>query len=235
MTGRDVAGDPGPTVAMVHATTAAIAPAVAAFTERFPEAGLWHLLDDRLVSDAEGAGGLVPPLRRRMLSLIGHAVAGGADGVLLTCSMYGPVARLATQLWDLPVAGSDEAMYARVAAERPARVAVLGSLETAVADSRERLRRALADGARGDGATEVVGVLCPGAAAAATVGDGAALLASLRSAAEPLAREVDLFLLGQYSLTPARAGLEAALEVPVWSPPHVAADVLARRLRPAGP
>jgi Asp/Glu/hydantoin racemase len=225
-----VVGGEGPTVALVHATPAAMAPAVAAFGERFPEAGLWHLLDDRLVSDAERAGGLVPPLRRRMLSLIGHAVAGGADGVLLTCSMYGPVARLATQLWDLPVAGSDEAMYARVAAERPARVAVLGSLETAVADSRERLRQALADGG-----TEVVGVLCPGAAAAATVGDGAALLASLRSAAEPLAREVDLFLLGQYSLSPAQAGLQAALEVPVWSPPHVAADVLARRLRPAGP
>jgi hypothetical protein len=226
-----VAGD-GPTVALVHATPAAMAPAVAAFAERFPSAGLWHLLDDRLVSDAERAGGLVPPLRRRMLSLIGHAVAGGADGVLLTCSMYGPVARLAAQLWDRPVAGSDEAMYERVAAERPARVAVLGSLETAVADSADRLRQVLAGDGRG---TEVVGVLCPGAAAAATAGDGAALLASLRAAAGPLAGEVDLFLLGQYSLTPARAQLQAALEVPVWSPPHVAADVLARRLRPAGP
>ena len=222
----------GPTVAMVHATPAAIAPAVAAFGERFPAAGLWHLLDDRLVADAERAGGLVPPLRRRMLSLIGHAVAGGADGVLLTCSMYGPVARLAGQLWDLPVAGSDEAMYDRVAAERPARVAVLGSLETAVADSTERLRRVLA----GDGpATDVVGVLCPGAAAAAMAGDRHALLASLRSAAEPLAGKVDLFLLGQYSLTPATAELEAALGAPVWSPPHVAAEVMARRLRPDGP
>jgi hypothetical protein len=237
-----VAPGDGPTVALIHATPAAMAPAVAAFGERFPEAGLWHLLDDRLVSDAERAGGLVPPLRRRMLSLIGHAVAGGADGVLLTCSMYGPVARLAAQLWDRPVAGSDEAMYERVAAERPARVAVLGSLETAVADSADRLSGVLADGgpaeAGGRGAgpvTEVVGVLCPGAAAAASAGDGAALLASLRSAAEPLAGEVDLFLLGQYSLTPARAGLQAALGVPVWSPPHVAADVLARRLRPAGP
>ena len=220
----------GPTVALIHATPAAMAPAVAAFGERFPAAGLWHLLDDRLVTDAERAGGLVPPLRRRMLSLIGHAVAGGADGVLLTCSMYGPVARLAAQLWDRPVAGSDEAMYERVAAERPARVAVLGSLETAVADSAARLREVLADGG-----TEVVGVLCPGAAAAATAGDGDALLASLRSAAGPLAGQVDLFLLGQYSLTPGRAGLQAALEVPVWSPPHVAADVLARRLGPAGP
>jgi hypothetical protein len=232
-----VAFGDGPTVALVHATPAAMAPAVAAFGERFPEAGLWHLLDDRLVSDAERAGGLVPPLRRRMLSLIGHAVAGGADGVLLTCSMYGPVARLAAQLWDRPVAGSDEAMYERVAAERPARVAVLGSLETAVADSAARLREVLADGgASGAGpGTGVVGVLCPGAAAAAAAGDEDALLASLRSAAEPLAGGFDLFLLGQYSLTPARAGLEVELEVPVWSPPHVAADVMARRLGPAGP
>jgi hypothetical protein len=235
-----VASGDGPTVALVHATPAAMAPAVAAFGERFPEAVLWHLLDDRLVSDAERAGGLVPPLRRRMLSLIGHAVAGGADGVLLTCSMYGPVASLAAQLWDRPVAGSDEAMYERVAAERPARVAVLGSLETAVTDSADRLREVLADGGppeagvRGAGrGTEVVGVLCPGAAAAASAGDGAALLFSLRAAAEPLAGEVDVFLLGQYSLTPVLDELQAALEVPVWSPPHVAADVLARRLRPA--
>ncbi len=226
----------GPTVAMVHATPAAIAPAVAAFDECFPEAELWHLLDDRLVSDAERAGGLVPPLRRRMLSLIGHAVSGGADGVLLTCSMYGPVARLAGQLWDRPVAGSDEAMYERAAGERPARVAVLGSLETAVADSTERLRRALAERVGdGDPGTEVLGVLCPGAAAAAMAGDEEALLASLRSAAEPLAGEVDLLLLGQYSLSGVHTRLQALLGVPVWSPPHVAAELLRRRLRPAGP
>jgi hypothetical protein len=79
-----------------------------------------------------------------------------------------------------------------------------------------------------------VWVLCPGAAAAASAGDRAALVASLQAAAVPLAGEVDLFLLGQYSLTPALDELQAAVKVPVWSPPHVAADVLARRLRPAG-
>jgi hypothetical protein len=229
---------------MIHATPAAIAPAVAAFGECFPEAGLWHVLDDRLVSDAEAAGGLVAPLRRRMLSLIGHVISGGADGVLLTCSMYGPVARLAGQLWDRPVAASDEAMYQRVVDERPARVAVLGSLEPAVADSVARLRQALTGGSGGlmarppvDGGpgTAVVGVLCPGAAAAARDGDGAALLASLRSAAEPLAGRVDVVLLGQYSLTGVHAQLAAALGVPVWSPPHTAAELLRRRLGPAGP
>jgi Asp/Glu/hydantoin racemase len=232
-----VAREPGPTVAMVHATPAAIAPAVAAFREGFPEAGLWHLLDDRLVTDAEAAGGLVAPLRRRMLTLIGHAVSGGADGVLLTCSMYGPVARLAGHLWERPVMGSDEAMFERVAAKRPERVAVLGSLEAAVADSTARLREALAEGAA-DGTgpgPEVVGLLCPGAAAAARDGDRDALLACLRSAAEPLAGKADLFLLGQYSLTGVRAELETALGAPVWSPPQVAAELLRRRLPPPGP
>ena len=209
-----VRGD-APTVAMVHATPAAMAPAVAAFGERFPEAGLWHLLDDRLVSDAEQAGGLVPSLRRRMLSLIGHAVSGGADGVLLTCSMYGPVARLAAQLWDRPVAGSDEAIYQRVAAERPTRVAVLGSRRRRLPTPPSASQ--VADPGRGPGRA------LPGAARAAMAGDGEALLASLRSAAEPWSARSMCFCSGSTRDAAQRA--PGGLGVPVWSPAHVAADV----------
>jgi hypothetical protein len=79
-----------PTVALIHATPAAIGPARMAFSERFPRATVWNLLDDLLISQAQSAGGLTPALRGRMERLIEHAVAGGADAVLLTCSMYGP-------------------------------------------------------------------------------------------------------------------------------------------------
>lgn len=81
-----------PTVALIHATTAAIAPAAAAFADRFPEARLWNLLDDLLMTEADAAGGLTAPLRRRMRCLIAHAEDGGAAAILLTCSLYGPVA-----------------------------------------------------------------------------------------------------------------------------------------------
>ena len=74
-----------PTVALVHATPAAMAPARSAFADRFPQARLWNLLDDRLISEAEATGGLTPALRHRMQTLIRHAVDGGADAVLLSC------------------------------------------------------------------------------------------------------------------------------------------------------
>ena len=217
-------------MALIHATPAAIPPAIAAFGELFPQARLWHLMDDRLAGDADAAGGMVPALRRRMLSLLEHAIDGGADGVLLTCSMYGPMTEIAAQLWDRPVVASDQAMHDRLAAERPARVAVLGSMESAVADAERRLRLSLEHDSP---ETEIVGVMCPGAADAALVGDHRALLRSLLRVAEPLRGQVDAFALGQYSVTGPRAELEAALEAPVLSPPHLAAEELGRRLRPA--
>jgi hypothetical protein len=214
-------------VALIHATPAAIPPAVAAFGDVFPEARLWHLMDDRLAGDADEAGGMVPALRRRMLSLLEHAIEGGADGVLLTCSMYGTT-EIAGQLWERPVVASDQAMHDRLAAERPARVAVLGSMESAVADAERRLRLSLR---RDSPETKIVGVMCPGAARAALAGDREALRESLLAAARPLAGEVDAFALGQYSVTGPRAELESALGAPVLSPPHLAAQELRERLR----
>jgi hypothetical protein len=72
-----------PTLGVIHATPASIAPARAAFADRFPDARLWNLMDGRLAGDADREGRLTPALRRRMLSLIAHAIDGGADAVLL--------------------------------------------------------------------------------------------------------------------------------------------------------
>lgn len=219
----------GPLVAMIHSTTAAMGPATAAFAERFPEARLWHLLDDRLIVEAEAAGGVVPGLRRRMLALIEHAVANGADGVLMTCSQYGPVTVDAASRWSEPVMGSDQAMFERVAAMRPRRVAVLASLESSAVDSTERLRSALRTAAP-DAPTEVIGVFCPGALAAASSGDREALLRALLDSATRHRGTVDLFVIAQYSLTPVAVDLEAALGTPVLSPTHLGADGLRSRL-----
>ena len=216
-----------PLVAMIHATPAAIAPAAAAFAERFPAAELWNILDDRLITDAEAAGGVVPRLRRRMATLISHAIEGRADAVLLTCSQYGPGAELAAPFYDVPVAGSDDAMLAWVVENRPKSVAVLGSLDSSVADSTQRLERLVSETGTG---TTVAGVWCIGASEAAVAGDKEALLASLLDGAEPHRGQVDAFLLAQYSLTPVAAELAERLGTAVLSPPHMAADNLRDRL-----
>ncbi|MBE1536948.1 Asp/Glu/hydantoin racemase [Actinomadura algeriensis] len=219
-----------PLVAIINAALASMAPAAQGLCEGFPEARPWHLLDDRLVSEADSAGGTTPALRRRMLALIDHAVRGGADAVLLSCSMYGPVAGLARQLHALPVLGSDQAMFAEIVRRAPDRAVVIGSLTSAVADSVARLEAAL-----GASPTQVTGVMADGAAAAASAGDREALADALAQAARPHIDEGALFLLGQYSLTPAHAVLAERLGRDVLSPPLMAARLLRQRLLDAAP
>lgn len=219
-------GTTGPLVAVINASPASMAPAEGGLGEGFPEARVWHLLDARLDSDADQAGGLTSALRRRMLSLIGYAVDGGAEAILLSCSMYGPVVTLAHQLYGRPMLTSDEALFAE-AAERGKQIVVLGSLDSAVADSVARFRAAH-DVARGtDAAISLVGVSARGAAQAALAGDHPKLLDCLENAVAGPAAGADLVILAQYSLAPVHAKLQARLGVPVLSGPLLAA----RRLR----
>ncbi len=217
-----------PLVAAIHAMPATIASVDAALASRFPEARLWHLMDGRLLEDAVAAGQLTPALRRRMLGLVEHAIAGGADAVLLGCSMYGPVAGIARGLWTVPVMASDEAMHGRVAEDAAGRVVLLGSFASAVADAATRLRQTLQERRV---SIDLVELTAAGAAEAASGGDHRALLESLVAAAAA-AGDVDAFVLCQYSLTPVHDALQAALGVPVHSPAHLAAEALRRRVRP---
>jgi aspartate/glutamate racemase len=152
-------------VALIHATPLAIPPTRAAFEAEWPQATLWNLLDDRLMEDADAAGGLTDALHRRMATLIRHAVDGGARGVLLSCSMYGPVLTAEDLQRGVPMLGSDEAMYEEAARRTPRRVAVLGTTNSTATDSARRLRLALA--AAGQPEVDVVPVVVEGGLAAA--------------------------------------------------------------------
>jgi Asp/Glu/hydantoin racemase len=214
-----------PTVALIHATPAAMAPARDAFADRFPQARVWNLLDDLLISQAQEAGEVTSPLRARMERLIEHAITGGADAVLLTCSMYGPVAHEVVASAGVPVLASDDALFAAVAELRPRRVAVLGPIQAGVDDTVARLRAHL-----GDDRAEVTGVVVEGAARAASAGNLPELERLVTAVARAVERSADVIVLGQFSLSPAAAAVAAAVSVPVLSPPHLAADALHSRL-----
>jgi Asp/Glu/hydantoin racemase len=216
-----------PVVALIHATPAAMAPARVAFDERFPAARLWNLLDDRLIGEAEAAGGVTAPLRHRMDTLIRHAVGGGADAVLLSCSMYGPVAVDAAAGYPVPVLASDQALFDAVAelVERGAtRVAVLGPIAAGTGDTVARLRDRLAGL---DRQARVTGSVVAGVREA---GDRERFDRLVVDAARAVEADADLIVLGQFSLAPATPAVAAAVGVPVLSPPHLAADVLRARL-----
>jgi len=216
-----------PTVALIHASPASVNPAKAAFASAFPDAELWNLLDDRLVVDADLAGGLTPALHARMSTLIQYALDGGAAAVQLSCSMYGPVAADAAGHTNVPVLASDQAMFEYVRDSAVGKVGVLGSLESAASDSAERLRAELAETST---ETSVTWRVAEGAAKAANAGELVLLEELMIANAQELAREVDLILIAQYSLAPTLDAVAAAVAVPVLSPPHLAASTLRAEL-----
>jgi Asp/Glu/hydantoin racemase len=222
-----------PLVAVINATSASVAPAKTGLAAAFPEAAVWNLLDDRLISDAEAAGGLTPALSRRMLALIDYAVRGGAEAVLLSCSMYGPVVEEARRDHDLPMLSSDEELFAEVSRRSFGSVLLLGPLAPAVEDSVTRLRDVL-NRSTGAPTTRIVGQVADGAVAATACGDIEKLVRVLQSAASPHVPDVDAVVLGNFSLAPARDGLEGVLQLPVLSAPALAAARLRRSLQGTG-
>jgi hypothetical protein len=207
-----------PRIALIHGTPAAIAPAVAGMNTIFPGAEVWNILDDKLLPDADAQGGLTPHLVERMTRLIDLALADGAAGVLLTCSMYGSVAQATTA--GVPILAPDEAAFETALAGNYGKVLLVASFESALNDAVARFAEFL----RTNGsATEVVGETVPAAFIATKAGDTGALTSALIDAAKPFVGSVDAVLLAQYSLAPAAIALEEALGLPVISGPQAAA------------
>ncbi|WP_410598974.1 hypothetical protein [Amycolatopsis sp. lyj-90] len=191
-----------PRIALISATPAAIPPAVSALATGFPQARPWNILDDRLLADV-GEDGRTTALDDRMRHLIAYAVTGGADGVLLTCSLYGEVTKQVDA--PVPLLAPDEAAFDDALSSGHSRILVVASLASALSDSTARFEQA----ARDKGITvEVGGLLAPDE-----------LVETCRARGDGW----DLVLLAQYSLAPAAEELAAALGVPVVSGPRSAA------------
>lgn len=200
-----------PRIALISAVTSAFAPIHDAFQSGFPEAELWNLLDDRLLDDAADRGGLTAELTARMESLIDHAVDGGADAVLLTCSLYGPVAHARSGRSGVPVQGPDDALFEAVRGSSASRAGLVSSGASPLEDSTARLRAVVGQD------VEVVPILTERAAFGSSDGVIDAVTAALRPAPE-----VDVLVLGQYSLTSAAPMLREVLGIPVLTGPELA-------------
>lgn len=214
-----------PRVALISATTSAIAPATAAFTQEFPEASLWNVVDDRLLADAEDSAGVTPELVGRMERLIEYAADGGADGILLTCSQYGFVSRIVDT--PVPIEAPDDAAFADALARGLHSLLIVASLRSALDDTLARLEAAVAAaGTR----LRLDGICEPNAVALLAAGKPAQLAAELAAAIQERAREPDAVLLAQYSLASTAEILQTMIGRPVLSGPVSAAQHLRRRL-----
>jgi Asp/Glu/hydantoin racemase len=96
-------------IGLVHATSLAVEPAMAAFREHWPEALPVSLVDESLQLDAAKTDYDGPSFTQRILMLAEYQVANGAEALLFTCSAFSDAIKAAARALDVPVLRPDEA------------------------------------------------------------------------------------------------------------------------------
>jgi Asp/Glu/hydantoin racemase len=219
-----------PRIALIHATAAAVEPIHQAFAADWPQARCSNLLDDSLSADLSVAGQITPALTQRVVDLARHARGAGAQGILFTCSAFGPAIEAAAQALDVPVHKPNEAMFLEALA-RGGHLLMLSTFAPAVASmvaEFEALRaRHRAHSAAGHACT-LRCVQVDGALPALLRGDVATHDRLVIEAAHA-AGAANAVLLAQFSMARVASVLTERLKVPVLSSPACAV----RRLQDA--
>ncbi|MFK0005373.1 aspartate/glutamate racemase family protein, partial [Paenarthrobacter sp. NPDC090522] len=219
-------GPARPLVALISANPTAMTPANSAFAERFPEARLWNILDDRLQEDADSRG-VTGSLAARLRRLVDHAVLEGADAALLTCPVYTPAARSYAARCPIPLLDPDEMALEAILQQSPATVLVLASAHQPLSVS---LNRFINESARHGVPVETRGAVAAGALDAARRGNTDDLTQALAAVIASQPTPPDAVLLAQYSLAPVAGTLETATGIPVFSGPLSSAAALRRTI-----
>jgi hypothetical protein len=212
-------------IALIHALKHSVAPIEDAFARLWPEARLANLLDDSLSADLAHDGALSPAMTERFLVLARYAVAAGADGILFTCSAFGPcIEACAAELAPIPVLKPNEAMIeeALALAGPKARIGLMASFAPTLASMPPEFAVA---------APRATLVPCLSAAALAALdrGDGAEHDRAAAESATAL-QGCDVIALAQFSLARAAGAVAAATGKPVLTTPDSAVRKLRRLL-----
>jgi Asp/Glu/hydantoin racemase len=98
-------------VALIHALAQSVAPINEEMARQWPQCERMNLLDDSLSIDlARSPIGLDAAMQDRFIALADYAVSTGADGLLFTCSAFGPCIEAVARRCSVPVLKPNEAM-----------------------------------------------------------------------------------------------------------------------------
>jgi Asp/Glu/Hydantoin racemase len=215
-------------IALIHALKHSVTPIEDACRRLWPEAGLMNLLDDSLSADRAREGTLSAAMTRRFLALGGYARDAGADGILFTCSAFGPcIEAVARALHPMPVLKPNEAMIEEaVALAGPqGRIGLVATFAPTLGSMLPEFA-AVAPG------VTIIPCLAEGALAALDAGDADGHDRAAVRAAAALA-DCDVIALSQFSLARAAPLIVAATGRTVLTTPDSAVRKLRRQLLPA--
>jgi len=206
-------------IALVHALKHSILPIEASFAKLWPEATLMNLLDDSLSADLARDGKLTDAMTERFLSIGRYAASTGTDGILFTCSAFGPcIEAVAGERAPMPVLKPNEAMIEE-AAKAGRKVGLLSSFPPTLASMPREFPASI----------QLMPKLTEGAMAALDRGDRAEHDRLVVEASKDL-RDCDVIALAQYSMAPAAEKVAQATGRPVLTTPDSAVMKLKRML-----
>jgi Asp/Glu/hydantoin racemase len=210
-------------IVLIHAVAVAMAPVHAAFQEQWPEAECVNLLDDSLSPDRARDGDLTEAMSERIRTLADYAVGTGADGILFTCSAFGPAIEAVARTLPIPVLKPNEAMF-EAALAQGRRIGMLATFQPSVGSMEEEFR--VEAGQRAIEAS-IETICVPEAMAALRRGDAETHNRLLAQAAPSLAG-CDAVMLAHFSTARAAAAVGKALGRAVLTSP----DAAVAKLRP---
>ena len=209
-----------PRIALIHALKHSIAPIEAAFARAWPEARLMNLLDDSLSADLARDGKLDDAMTDRFLALGDYAAATGANGILFTCSAFGPcIEAVAGAHAPMPVLKPNEAMIER-AVTMGKKIGLLSTFPPTLASMPPEFPASV----------QIVPKLAEGALAALDRGDGATHDRLIVETSKDL-RDCDVIALAQFSIASSAPLVAEATGRPVVTTPDSAVEKLMKLLK----
>ncbi|MEO1493270.1 MAG: aspartate/glutamate racemase family protein [Pseudomonadota bacterium] len=211
-------------IVLIHATPLAIAPVQQAFERHWPDAEIMNLLDDRLSVD-RAAAGLSERITARIAALADYGIAAGADGILYTCSAFGPAIEAVAHRASIPVLKPNEAMFAEVL-EAGGPVGLVASFAPSLAP----MAAEFTELAEAKGCAAMLDTACAAEAMTALAdGDGERHDQLLAEVAATLS-EARVLMLAQFSTARAADAVAAVTGKPVFTSPDSAVRTLRHRL-----
>jgi Asp/Glu/hydantoin racemase len=205
-------------IVLLHATPVAMDPVNAAMASLWPEAEAVNLLDDGLTIDrAKEGSDLSEGLIERFVDFGRYAQRIGADGILITCSAFGPAIDRMQEELRLPILRPNEAMF-REAIAAGDRIGMLATFAPSVATMEEEFRQFAAE--TGSSAT-LETIVVPDAIDRLRQGDAEAHNRLVAAQAHRFA-DHDAIMLAHFSTSRAADGVWGEVDVPVLAAPEAA-------------
>jgi len=217
-------------VFLIHALRESQEPAWRAFERGWSEAQVFNLIDDSLAVDLAAQGSLTQAMIDRFVALGRYAEGAGADGILFTCSAFGPAISAVQKALRIPVLRPNEAAFEE-ALGAGRRIGLMVTFAQALPP----LKAELAEMAVARGASiEIVEAVASGALEALQAGQFDRNDKIVMETGKPLPA-IDVLVLCQFSLARAATVVAAAGVRHVLTTPDAAVSKLRRLLEEQSP